>query len=182
MAGTLNMDTSTGAVLNPGNMIVTGQINALNGIPAATASMVASGDGPVPAGGIAGVATITGDVQLNAAPVSVDAGSELVFLGDTEVENTIIDVAGDVRFDGELTVSGVSSVAVELLRFGNDMSLQASTTFTADDFLFIDTPMLREINFGDDIHVTFNGGFSNDWNPDVNIDEGTLEVNLPNPN
>ncbi|MCA9101141.1 MAG: hypothetical protein KDA63_08330, partial [Planctomycetales bacterium] len=60
MAGTLNMNTATGAEINAGNMIVTGTVNLVGGIPAVPAGEFPAGGGAVTFGP-SGTGTVSAD-------------------------------------------------------------------------------------------------------------------------
>ncbi|MEZ6073229.1 MAG: PEP-CTERM sorting domain-containing protein [Pirellulales bacterium] len=117
MAGTLNMNASTGAAINPGNMNVTGTINVVSSIPAVPAAT----SGGVVTAGVPGATKIMGD-QLtfeSGSTVNINSGVGLItpeiranFLaGSTlNVNNATARFEGDVNVDQNAALNlGVAS-------------------------------------------------------------------------
>ncbi|MCA9240876.1 MAG: hypothetical protein KDA37_11785, partial [Planctomycetales bacterium] len=75
--------------------------------------------------------TIDGNKRLEGATLSVAGGSVLAFQDETEVKDTIISTTGTVQFNGPLTLTGATSVEVELLTFTAPLTISGDTTLVA---------------------------------------------------
>ncbi|MEZ6073503.1 MAG: hypothetical protein R3C10_25310 [Pirellulales bacterium] len=83
MAGTLNMNTATGAEINAGNMIVTGDVNFVGSIPAVPASATKTAGGVITAG-------VPGTSVLGGNSITLANGSVLNANGGIVIVNPIM--------------------------------------------------------------------------------------------
>jgi len=174
MAGTLNMDAATGAIMETGNMIVTGEINVDPNLPAAAGS-----NGPA-ALGVPGTAMISGDiVEFHSTSVLNVNGGVGIIMPDIRVAfqaGSTVNVAAGATVALEDTVDFEPGANVNLAPTAHLRVVSGTTTI--DSIVDFNG---STVNIDENATLILHDLNNNVFNATINS-SGEINVNLTDPN